>query len=336
VLPAERVFGAVRAGLRYARGSPQLVSVLVRAGAFYLFASAVWALLPLVARVEFGLGAGGYGVLLALLGAGGVAGAFLLPRIRERVSADRVVLLATLTFAASTGALAWVRNLYAACAAAALTGVAWIGVLSCLNVAAQRAVPSWVRARGLSVYLAVFFGALTAGSALWGAVASRLGNPSALLLAAGGMAAGLVATRGFPLPDEEEIDLAPSTHWPAPLVSEEPELHRGPILVTTEYRIAPDRAEEFAALMRGLQRIRRREGAHYWELFQDAGDPTRFVEIFLVESWVEHLRQHERVTVADRQVQERAAAFHAGDEPPVVTHFLAASPSKEFLGGHGG
>ncbi|HEX9178859.1 MAG TPA: MFS transporter, partial [Burkholderiales bacterium] len=119
------------------------------------------------------------------------------------------------------------------------------------------------------------------------------------------------------------LNLAPSLHWPTPVLAEEPEEDRGPVMVTVEYRIDSARSAEFARAMRKLRRIRLRDGAYFWELFADAEDPARLTECFLVESWLEHLRQHERVTVADREVQERARAFHIGEEAPLVRHLIA-------------
>ncbi len=145
------------------------------------------------------------------------------------------------------------------------------------------------------------------------------------------LVAGLVVTTRQRLQTGEGLNLAPSRHWPAPpgaapALAGEAEADRGPVLVTVEYRVDPARAVEFAEAMREVRRIRRRDGAILWHLFNDLADPWRHAESFLVESWVEHLRQHERLTVSDREIEARARAFHAGPEPPVVTHFIARDP----------
>jgi MFS family permease len=322
-LPAERVLGAVRTGLRYVRYAPALPAVLVRAGLFILCASALWALLPIVARNRLGLGAGGYGILLGCLGAGAVAGAVFLPGIRSRTTLDGLIAGATLIFAAVSAALAYAPAFVLLCAAMLAGGGAWMAVMSSLNVAAQTAAPAWVRARALGAYLLVFQGGFAAGSALWGGVAARFGEPTALIAAALGLVAGLAAGRRYPLAGEE-LDLTPSAHWAEPIVAREPEPEDGPVLVTVEYWIPPERAPEFVRAMRAVGRLRRRDGAMRWGLFYDVAQPRRFVETFLVESWAEHLRQHERVTAADQAVEERARAFHNGDAPPIVSHLVSA------------
>ena len=127
----------------------------------------------------------------------------------------------------------------------------------------------------------------------------------------------------YRLPKAEAVDLSPSLHWPAPVVSTEPEAERGPVLVTVEYHIDPAQAEKFARAASGLRSIRRRDGAVNWGLFQDLADPSHWVETFVVETWAEHLRQHERVTVEDRHVEDAVRTFQFGGEPPVVKHHIA-------------
>lgn len=322
-LPAERVVGAIRAGLRYARHSLELRAVLTRGAAFFVFASASWALLPLIVRRELSSGPGTYGMFLACLGMGAIAGALLLPRVRARMSRDRVVAGATVLYSIAMLGLAHSANVYAAAAAMLVTGVAWISVVSSLMTSTQTALPGWVRARGLALFWVVFMGGMAAGSAIWGQVASWFGIPHALTLAAAGACLGIAATWRYRIGQHDVADLSPSMFWPTPMMAEELEMDRGPVMVTVEYRIAPERVHEFARIMLQLRRIRRRDGAFMWELFDDIEDPGRMVECFMVESWLEHLRQHERVTVADRNVIEKARTFHLGDELPKVTHLLA-------------
>lgn len=322
-LPAERFFGALRAGMRYTLHAPALQAVLIRAGAFFLFASASWALLPLIVRQELDGGPGTYGLLVACIGAGAVMGALVLPRLRARLSRDVLVAGATILYAGAILALAYVREIYVLCIAMLASGAAWLTVLSSLQVAAQTALPAWVRARGLAVYMMVFMGGMAGGSVLWGQIAEITGIPLALTAAAACALLGIAATWMFPIGVHDDIDLAPSMHWPAPLVAAEPQADRGPVMVTIEYRIDPMRLEEFTRVMREVRRMRRRGGAFYWGLFTDAADPGRVVECFMDESWLEHLRHHKRVTVADRATEQRARAFHLGEQPPIVSHLLA-------------
>jgi hypothetical protein len=202
-------------------------------------------------------------------------------------------------------------------------GGAWIALMSSYNTAAQAAAPAWVRARALAVYLLVFQGGMAAGSALWGAVATRTGTPIALLVAAAGLLLGLLAAARYRLAEGARLDLTPSLHWPQPAVTVEPPAEHGPVLVTVEYRIDPTQAVDFTRAMRRVRLERLRDGAMRWELYHDPADPARHVETFLVESWVEHLRQHERVTIADREAEMRARSLHIGPSPLAVSHLIA-------------
>jgi hypothetical protein len=112
--------------------------------------------------------------------------------------------------------------------------------------------------------------------------------------------------------------------WPEPQTHGDIEPDRGPVLVTVEYCIAPENSVPFTLAMQELRLIRRRDGAVSWGLFHDAADPTRYVESFVVESWVEHLRQHHRAIASDIEASNRARAYHLGPEPPHVRHLISA------------
>jgi predicted MFS family arabinose efflux permease len=317
----ERVLGAMGAGLRYVRYAPALRAVLYRTSLFTLPASALWALLPLVATRELGLSATGYGLLLGGLGAGSIAGAAVLPRIRRKLPIDLRVTVGTLLFAAAMVVLALVRSVPAVLAAMLAAGVAWVALLTSFNVATRSAVPRWVQARALGVYLLVFQGSLALGSLVWGVVAARLGAPRAVLAAVVVLVAGAAGALRWRLRGIASADLSPSVR-PEPEVAVEPEPDDGPVLVLVDYRIEPSQAEQFAVAMRALRRVRRRDGAYRWGLFSDVVDPSRYVETFVVRSWAEHLRQHERFTVEDKLVRDRAQSFHIGDQPPAVSHLV--------------
>jgi MFS family permease len=322
-MPPEHIFGAMRAGLRYVRHAPEFLAALVRTSVFILCASALWALLPLQARLALGLGSFGYGILLGCIGAGAVAGAAFLPKVRLKVSNNLLVVGATVLFASVTVVLAHVHVSVVAGAAMILGGIAWIAVMSSFNTAAQTAAPAWARARALSIYTLVFMGGMAVGSAAWGAVAAHFGVTIALTCAALGLIIGIAASLRYTLIDGDELNLAPSAHWPEPVVVVEPKPEQGPVLVQIEYWIDPNQAREFRRVMRDLRRVRRRDGASRWALFRDPAEPGRFVESFLVETWAEHLRQHARATESDRDVEERIRAFHIGVEQPAITHLIA-------------
>lgn len=318
-LGPERFLPAMGAGVRYVVSSPEVQRALLRSGVFFLFASAYWALLPLIVRQGLSGDASLYGILLGAVGAGAVTGALILPRAVRGRAPGLVVGIGTALTSAATATLALVADPVAAFIALFVAGGAWIAVITTLNVTAQSVLPDWVRARGLAVYLTVFFGAMTLGSALWGQVASLFDVPTALLAAAiGGAIAGTLARRvSLPAGD---ADLTPSGHWPEPAIGDLSD--RGPVMIQISYRIAPENQAPFLDALHGLGRIRRRDGGYGWRIFQDSEDPGSFIEIFFSPSWTDHMRHHARVTKADADLQAGVAAFHSGETPPVVRHFL--------------
>jgi MFS family permease len=324
-LPPEHVFGAVRAGFRYVRHTSTIQAVLVRTASFILCASALWALLPVVARQVLGLNAAGYGVLLGCIGLGGVTGASFLSALRQKISTNGLVVAATLIFASATIVLGYVRSGVLVGGSLFLGGVAWMALLSTFNVAAQTASAAWVRARVLGVYMLVFFGGWACGSVLWGWIASRAGVSLTLLISGVGLVVGLATGIRFKLTCDEDLDLTPSAYWPEPKVQVELEARTGPVLITVEYEIDPSDAEVFTQAARISGEMKRRAGAFYWNLFRDTGDPSRFVETFIVDSWDEHLRQHGRLTHADQQVEDRVRGFHRGAASPKTSHLISES-----------
>ena len=321
-LPPEHFFAAMKAGYRYTRHSPAMRLVLIRAVGFFLFGSALWAMLPLIARRGLGLDAAGYGALLGCMGAGAVVGAILLKRLRRRVPANTISIGATVLIAMSTFALAFATNAWIAGSVMFAAGLAWIGMLTSLNLAAQLASPGWVKARALAVYLLAMQGGMTGGSILWGSLASSTSVATALVVAAAGQTVALVLALRWRLPQDSATDLASSNHWAEPVVSARPAEDRGPVLIEIEYRIDPARLAEFVSALRRFRAERYRDGAMRWDVWEDVAEPGRVIESFVVESWVEHQRQHARVTRADQLDQQTLHAFHRGDQPPAVRHLL--------------
>ncbi|MEP9352672.1 MFS transporter [Xanthobacter sp. KR7-65] len=329
---SERFPGAFRAGLRYARASRELHVVLLRAVFFFAFASAVWALLPLVARNLLNGDAAYYGVLLGSVGAGAIAGALALPRLRARLDADALVLGAALVTAAATASLALAPPRIAAVLILLAMGGAWIVALTTLNATAQSILPNWVRGRALAVYLTAFNGAMAGGSVLWGIIAQQIGLAPTLVAAGAGLAGVSLLLRRVRLP-AGEADLAPSLHWPEPLLAEPVENDRGPVLILIEYRVAREDRPDFLAALFRLSAARRRDGAYSWGVSEDAADPELLLEWFMVESWAEHLRQHRRVSRADADVQAAVARFHRGAEPPKARHLIGVDPPDPIRSG---
>ncbi|AMO49500.1 MFS family transporter [Enterobacter sp. FY-07] len=321
-LPPEHFFTAIRGGLRYVHAAPVLRNVLARTVAFFLFGSAGWAMLPLVARRELGLGPGGYGIMLACIGLGAICGAVVLPTLRKRLNADQMMVSASLLFALTMLALAFVRHFWLLNLFEFFTGFAWIAVLSTLNVGAQRSAARWVKARALAVYLTVFFGSMTLGSALWGKLASTYGISWSLCAATVGMLLGAATVLRWRLEKDAALNLD-LIGPPDGLVEMTVAHERGPVLVSCEYQIEPQEAQPFMLAIQEMRRVRRRTGAMGWAVYEDIRQPGVFVETWLMGSWIEHLRQHERHTVNDRLIQERVLAFHRGGVSPVMRYLIA-------------
>jgi predicted MFS family arabinose efflux permease len=328
---SERFGGAVRAGFRYAMASKDLHRVLVRTAIFFLFANVAWALLPIVARDILGGGASFYGVLLGAIGAGAILGAMGMPTLRKRLDTDGLMLLASVSMAVVLCGLSLAPPQWVGVALALLFGAAWISALTTLNSTMQAVLPNWVRGRGLAVYLMTVNGAMTAGSVVWGAIAEGIGVPNALLV--GGVCLGVVALGAYRLKlPEAEADLTPSHHWPEPIISDPIAHDRGPVLVTVEYRIPMRDRPSFMAVLARLSEERRRDGAYAWGVTEDTSNEENILEWFFVESWAEHLRQHQRVSKADAALQVEVANFHVGDRPPKVTHYLTIDGQPDASG----
>ncbi len=304
--PPERVIGAVLAGLRFARRAPALRAVLMRSAAFIVCGSALWALLPTVARGELHMSPLRFGALLGCIGAGALAGATIMPRLRARLGPDLLVALASAVYAATMVALAWVRSELALDVAMLATGLAWISIMSSLNVAAASAAPGWVQSRALGLYLLVFQGGLALGSAAWGALAGRLGAPTTLVIAAGGVLLGALTLLRWRLADARRDDFVAWDAWPEPVTQLPVGPDAGPVLVERRYLVPPGPArDELLTLAPALESLRRRDGAIEWAIYVDVAAPDQLVEIFLVGSWAEHLRQHHRSVVADQPLLDR-------------------------------
>jgi MFS family permease len=323
VLPAERVYGGIRAGVRYVRYSPVLRAVLVRSLLFGLATSAMWAVLPLAARVEFHTDATGYGVIVAFFGFGAAGCGFGLSRLRRLISTDGIAISGGLSFALANAAAAAAHHVYLLWLATFLAGAGWVATTATLNSSAQMALPAWVRARALSLYLLALQGGLALGSLGWGYLASRVGIRGALDVSALFLVANMLAATRFSLRGADDFDPSPWLIQGIPHAGEGPSMDQGPVMVSVEFRIEPARAAEFEQAMRALEQIRRRDGAVMWSFFSDIADPRLYVETYMVETWGEHVRQHYRGTASDSEAWLRVRSFHIGPEPPRVSHLIA-------------
>jgi MFS family permease/quinol monooxygenase YgiN len=322
-LPGERFVGAIRVGWQYVRQSTRMHAVLVRIALFFLQSTAALALLPLVARGLDDGGAGTFTLLLAAMGSGAVVAAAQLPRLRGRFDRDQLVNRGSVVQAVAMLVVAFAPNVWVAAPAMVVSGMAWITVANTLTVAAQLALPDWVRARGMSIYQMALMGSAGVSAALWGQVASFTSVPISLVAAAVTGQVLLVWARRMVIEGGAEDDLTPSQAWKAPVTATPIDPDAGPVLVTIEYQIDPAQAEAFRTVMQESRRSRLRHGALAWELFRDVNDPGHYTEYFIDESWVEHLRRFDRVTAGDVFLRERRLAFHLGDQPPRVTRRIA-------------
>jgi len=317
--PAETVTGATAAGLRYVRYSPALRRLMIRSG-LAMFFSGCLALLPSVAN-EVSRSSLVYGILLGVFGVGAVLGALVMQRMRAVLSLEALISGSLLLFGLCTIAVGMFRNLAVLNAVMLIGGAARLVFLSLFNVILLTRAPDWVRARVLAVSLLVIQGGLAGGSALWGALAERSSIHAALLCAGAGTVAAAAFGPLLRLP-KMTVDLTPWAEWRLPAVVHQDltSAESGPVLVTVEYEVEPQHEQAFLEAVRRLERIRRRDGAYEWGIFRDLENLHRFVETFHIDSWAEHLRQHERTTRADREVLERVRKFARAT--PAVRHLV--------------
>lgn len=327
-LPGERFLGAMRAGIRYVSASAGLKIVFIKSISIFFFVSCIWALLPLITKNLLHQGPTGYGILLSVLGVGAVTAALFIYQIRDLFNIDKLVLFGAFAFALAMLILIIYPNFYLACLASFITGMSWISTLSILNATVQQSVPSWVRARAMSVYLMAFFGSMAIGGVLWGWLASHAGLVTAMIIASMGIVIFSLMVYPLSLAKSVIFDHTPSMDLPAPMVERELNHEEGPVMVTVEYTVVSEKVEDFTAAIQALRVTRLREGAFSWTLFRDVEKPNRFVECFIAESWLEHLRFHERVSVADRKIQAQVNSL-CETARPLTTHFIAYAFKKK-------
>jgi MFS family permease len=330
-LPKEHLLSAMRAGVRFVSASPAMHAAIIRACVFFFFAAAIWGLFPLLVRDRLQLGPEAFGVLLGVVGGGAVVAGFLLPALRARMDRGSMVFWASLLAAGAMAALAVVTHWLPAALALAVYGGAWIAAGSTLSAAAQLAAPAWVRARAIAIHQLSFFGCMAVGSVLSGFLGDRIGVGPTLAALSGGAAVAAVLVRRWRLDPPAVVEAGASAPLPRPgapaaalteLLSED----SGRVLEVVRYRIDPARRAEFLGMMREVRRVRLRGGATTWRLYEDVADPDRWVELWAVENWHEHLREQSRLSEPDRATLARAAALHAGTEPVEAARFINVQP----------
>jgi hypothetical protein len=328
----ETLFSGVRSGMRFVRHSPPMRALLQRVVSFSLCASALMALLPVVARDELHLGAGGFGLLFGCFGAGAVTAAFLLPRQLRRLSLHVVVNTGFVLWALGAGLLAATANIAAAVLGVTLCGTAWVGVLAACSAGTQSSAPAWVRARALSMNLVAFQASMAAGSALWGWLVSLIGLSSTLAASAAAAVLLLMLNQRARIALGEESDLKTGVQLPELAVVAEPLPDDGPVLIQIEYRIDPDNRSAFLEAIQAMEPARRRNGASAWRVFRDLEDEGRFVERFVIASWAEYVRLRARVTVADQHLRERVQRLQRRGVPVRISRLIGIETHQPAAG----
>jgi MFS family permease len=324
--PAETMTGATVAAIRYVRNSPAILTVLARTGIVLFFSSTLFALLPSVAS-SVNDSAIGYGVLLGCFGAGAIGGALIMQTLRARFSTETIVSAGVVIVGVVIVTIARLHSLSALAPVILVGGAAWVLFISLINALVQNLAPDWVRARVLSIFTLVYMGSFALGSAFWGGVAQRRGIGLALIYSGFGTVGSVILALIARLPDST-ADLTPWNHWRMPVIVREvgAELLEGPVLVAIEYSVVSGQETMFVKAIRQYARLRRRDGAYRWGIYRDTEVANRFVEIFLVHSWAEHLRQHQRQTKADRELEQQVFVYVAGE--PKVRHLLYADSTR--------
>ena len=336
-LPAERISGSIRGGLRYVANSPQLQASLVRAFTFPFFVSAIWSLLAVVAHKDLHGsrlgGALGYGILNGALGLGALVSATQIPKIRKRFSADKILLFATVYEVFVLLVLAYVPQPWIIIPVLIGSGACWTATMSSINTSVQLAVPPWITARALGTYLMTFQGGMALGSVTWGFIAEHFPTSYALTAAAAGMLLTLPIVSRYKILQGPTPDFTPyQFKRPAPeligIDDEGPDPHEGPVRISIDYRIPLADYALFSKRVHDLKGVRLRDGAIRWGIYRDADDPTHLNETFLMESWLDYLRSRERTTAADTVIRNLVYELHHSPDPdsphPRVTHQVYA------------
>ncbi|WYX63386.1 MFS transporter [Achromobacter xylosoxidans] len=333
-LPPERLFEGVVAALRYTQHSTVTRVVMLRAFAFGLSASALWALLPLLAYAHEQGDALLYGYMLGALGVGAILGSAVVRRLQAAWGASGLVSVAAGLLAACLLVLGLTDTLWLAFPALLLSGACWIGVLATYNTTVQMLVPDWVKARSLALYQTAIFGGLAAGSFMWGHFAGTMGVSGALSAAGVMLAITVALLYRSRLPEQVNTQSLARADATEPALSAAGfNTQHGAVLVAVEYLIPKEKLTALIDAARPLRLLRLRNGAQQWQLFRDLEREGVWREVFLVESWMQYLRMIDRMTLADKMVLDELRALHAGDKPPVVSRnvsYLAMNEAQGF------
>lgn len=317
----ERFLPALRAGGRFVRHEPIVRRILARLAMFVAPATAMWALLPIIAAQRLGVTAGGYGLLFGALGVGAVSGAMLIPKVKDLLSANGLLAVAAVSYAVALATTVLVPLYVVALLALVVCGLGWTVTASVLVAELQMFLPAWVRARAVAIYMMTFTASQAVASPIWGQVTQHFGVVPAICVAATLTALTAVVGIWLRMPEASAVDNSPAAFWSEVALAVDPDPFGGPVAVQVDYEVAPENQEAFVAAMEDMRRSRRRNGATDWVLYRVGEEAEHFTEIFTVASWEEHLRQHAtRLTAQDAEIE--ANAFRWASRPPRGRHLL--------------
>jgi MFS family permease len=319
----ERFLPALRTGGRYVRNEPVVRLILIRLAVFAAPATAMWALLPLIANRKLGLAADGYGLLFTALGVGAIVAAFSMGRISRHVSAKLVLSVTGVVYGIAFALTMVVPGLVPALPLLFVLGFGWTATAATLNAELQMYLPSWVRARAVAVYMTTFTAAQAVASPIWGLIAQHVSLAAAVWIASALVVVGGVIGFFWRFSESGHLDRRPVSYWAEARLLEEPEPDAGPVQVMIDYVVPQENVSEWLLAMEEMRRSRARSGATRWELYRMGERADTYVEIFTVASWSEHLHQHEvRLTAEDQAIEERANSYVTG--PNIAVHLLPA------------
>src|SRR6201991_2674082 len=317
-LPPEGIREGVVAAMRFTWNSTVTRLAMLRSFMFGFVASVIWALLPLVASERRDGSAALYGYMLGTLGVGAILGSVVVARLRQWMGSSRLISAAGAVLSVTLLLLAYAGPLEVLLPALAVAGACWIAALTEYSANVQILVPDWVKGRALALYQTALYAGLAIGSFLWGHLAETMGVSGAILSAAivAAVSVVLLYHSQFPEVDAADMSMVAGFKLQAPIIAFDHE--QGDVVVSIEYIITQERVAEFIALTLSLRHLRLRNGGRYWGLFRDIHDKNVWREVFVVESWLQHLRMRDRLTVADKNLIDHVRALHQGPAPPRI------------------
>jgi MFS family permease len=321
-LPREQLPAAISSGMRYVAMSPNIGKVLLRGFLFGLSASAILALLPVVARDLVSGGPLTYGFMLGAFGAGAIGGALVSARLREVLSSEWIVRVSFLGFALSAAVTAISTSALLTSLILTISGACWVLALSLFNTIVQLSTPRWVVGRALSLYQTLTFGGIAVGSWLWGVAAESYGLSNALLYSCILMLFGVVVGLKFTMPEFASLNLDPLNRFVEPPLRLDITPRSGPIAIQVDFEIDDSDLPEFMELMTERRRVRLRDGARNWVLMRDLENPDVWTESYHLPTWVEYVRHNHRRTQADAESSDRLLALHRGEQKPKVHRMI--------------